>query len=98
MTRTDTLFDRVEFEPNCGGTLTVWTVWKGVDRPKTSGLQVADTVAGRKLAARLKLAIEAGATECDPTIETDRFGQTYVRAKTTVLGRTLNADLKRLGF
>jgi hypothetical protein len=98
MTRTDTLFDRVEFEPNCGGTLTVWTIWKGVDRPKTSGLTIADTEAGRKLAARLKLAIEAGATDRDPTIHTDRRGQTYVQAETTVRGRTLNADLKRIGF
>lgn len=98
MTRADTLFDRVEFEPNCGETVTVWTIWKGVDRPKTSGITVPDTVAGRKLAARLKLAIEAGATGINPTVQTDTRGQTYVQAETTVRGRALSADLKRLGF
>lgn len=52
----------------------------------------------RVLVTRLVCAIEAGAALTDLTVKTDVLGKTYVASTSTVLGRTLNADLKRLGF
>lgn len=71
----------------------------GVDRPHTHGWCLgSDTPARRKLAARLMAAIEAGVVETDLEIHTDVFGGTYVSGQSHVYGRTVNADLKRLGF
>jgi hypothetical protein len=51
-----------------------------------------------KLAQRLASAIDAGKIFTNPSIKTDVNGKTYVDARSTVMGRYLNADLKRLGF
>jgi len=50
------------------------------------------------VAKRLVTAIEAGAVLTSPTIETDVNCNTYVSASSQVLGRKMNADLKRLGY
>jgi hypothetical protein len=71
---------------------TVYAEWTGVDRPRTYGI-----VAG-KHAARLARAINAGVVFHDPKVITDVDGNTFVSAASRVRGRTLNADLKRLGF
>lgn len=76
------------------GHLSVWTVWHGVDRPCTSGMSVKD----RKMAARLTAAIEAGAAVTRGDVLTDVDGRTYVDEHWNVLGRMLNADLRRLGY
>lgn len=52
----------------------------------------------RKLAERLKLAIEAGVVFTDLSVATDVNGRTYLACNRTVQARTANADLKRLGF
>lgn len=51
-----------------------------------------------RLAQRLVAAINDGAVFADFRIGTDVHGQTYLSATSTILGRTLNADLTRLGY
>lgn len=76
------------------GHLSVWPVWRDVDRPCTSGMAVKDN----RMAARLAAAIEAGAALTNQGTLTDVDGKTYVNTRWHVLGRTLSADLRRLGF
>lgn len=64
-----------------------------VDRKELSGWGVKAT--HRTLAERLKL---AGAVFGEGKILTDVNGKTYVGTTGRVLGRTMNADLKGLGF
>lgn len=92
------LLDRVEIvvddEAKC---LCVKPFWKGVDRPCVGGWGLP--IEARPLAERLKQAIEAGAVHRDPHVETDVEGMTYVAStQNRVAGRTMNADLKRLGY
>ena len=68
--------------------------WSNVDRPHAFGW----IVTSRALAERLRAAVLAGVVLTDPKIKTDTGGQTYVEHKTHVLGRRMNADLRRLGF
>src|SRR5262245_15835355 len=80
--------------------LTVRLTWPlaGVDRPETMGWRLPNTPNGRRLAQRLMAAIEAGVAVTEPAIVADVNGKTYVEAHSHVLGRTMNADLKRLGY
>lgn len=78
--------------------ITVHAVWSGVDRPDVGGYALPDTARGHRLAARLVAAMRAGVVYPNPVVKTDVDGQTYVSASATVLGRMMNADLKRLGF
>ena len=76
-----------------------WTVWitypdAGVDRPCSHGIGVGNI----KLAKRLEKAINAGVVVTNQKIAKDDQGKTYVNDKSQVIGRKLNADLKRLGF
>ena len=50
------------------------------------------------LARRLKRAVDAQAVVSEPRVEKDVNGATYVDAGLSVMGRTMSADLKRLGF
>ena len=76
--------------------LSVHAIWTGVDRFDVGGWTVGknDVV----LAERLQRAIIAGAAFCDIQILTDKNGQTYVGATSVILGRKMNADLRKLGF
>ncbi len=56
------------------------------------------SVNSAKLAERLVRAIEAGKILVPVKVATDVLGKTYLAATSLILGRTLNADLKRLGF
>jgi hypothetical protein len=51
-----------------------------------------------RLAARLVKAIRAGAVFPNPRVTLDIDAKTYVEAGWVVFGRTMGADLKRLGF
>lgn len=75
-------------------TRTVEAHWSGVDRPCVGGWAVKDA----KMAQRLKAAILAGVVYYDAQVHTDTAGKTYVHAPARVLGRTMNADLRKLGF
>jgi hypothetical protein len=88
----------VTASPDGGFRLThssVYPVWSGVDRPITSGWQVRN-----RDAVRLKRAIMAGAVCKSTRVATDVDGKTYVDhdGHARVSGRSMNADLKRLGF
>lgn len=50
------------------------------------------------LAQRLVRAIEAGRVYTVHAVVTDVNGKTFLLTSVSVLGRTMNADLKRLGF
>ena len=65
-----------------------------LDRPSTYSISVGTW----PLAERLVKAIHAGVVFPDPKVKTDVYGKTYVEATCKVMGRYLNADLKRLGY
>lgn len=50
------------------------------------------------LASRLARAVRDGAVLTNPVVKTDVNGKTYVSCDSQVLGRRMNADLKRLGY
>jgi hypothetical protein len=50
------------------------------------------------LASRLARAVQAGVVLTNPVVKTDVNGKTYVSAESQVMGRHMNADLKRLGY
>lgn len=83
---------------NRDGTFTVAPIWSNVDRPYTGGISVGKNHA---LGCRLTSAWYAGVV-CDMSkvsIATDIRGQTYADVPMlNVRGRTLNADLKKLGY
>lgn len=89
----DPKLDRVEITKD-GDDFHVSVYWTGVDRPHTMGWILGSL----KLARRLKAAIEAGAAVKPTGILTDIHGHTYMGTKVLAWGRTMNADLKRLGF
>lgn len=72
----------------------VWPFWSGVDRPRGVGYVCSD----RLTAERLRCAINAGVVFVDPQVGRDVNGKTYVQARSTVMGKRMNADLRRLGF
>lgn len=90
------LLDRVEIVEDETGII-ISPIWKGVDRPNVGGWGLLRT--DRPMAERLKKAIEDGAIHRDARIEKDVDGRTYVTStEIFVLGRTMDADLKRLGY
>lgn len=92
-----TLVD-VEWQADeAAGTLTIYPIYAGVDVQRGVGMSLRygkDT----KLGQRLVAAIRAGATHAPTGIATNVDGKTYALTDVKVMGRTLNADLKRLGF
>ena len=72
----------------------VCPVWTGVDRPDSGGWLVKN----RPIALRLAAALIAHKAITVRGILTDVNGKTYVDTQSHVLGRMLNADLRRLGF
>lgn len=94
--RVDVTPDRIETLDGFMDGFSVDPIWANVDRPNCGGYFVpADKP---KLIERLRRAMIAGAVYRDPEVKTDVNGKTYVHARATVLGRMMNADLKRLGF
>jgi hypothetical protein len=69
-----------------------------VDRPRTYSISTGHGPSGFRLGERLRDAIDAGAAVKFNRIAKDDDGETYVDAEVLVMGRYLNADLKRLGF
>lgn len=52
----------------------------------------------KRNAERLCRAINAGAVFADPRIAFDIYGAAYVATTSRVMGKYMNADLKRLGY
>lgn len=71
----------------------VHTIWSNVDRPDVGGWQVAN-----RNVARLLRALHAGVVFGPVTIRTDVNGKTYPSKDQKVFAKTMNADLRRLGF
>lgn len=89
----------LRFEPTIterDGEIVVTTHVHGadVDRPETHGYVCTN----RKIAERLARAIEAGAVFTVTGVGTDVNGRTFLLYSSRVLGRMMNADLRRLGF
>jgi hypothetical protein len=75
-----------------------WSNVVKVDRPITGGIFTGPGPKGKKLAERLAAATRAGVTHVEAYVREDVNGQTFVTSKCTVMGKYLNADLRRLGF
>lgn len=67
-----------------------------VDRPNSRGWGLGPR--HEALANRLVRAVNDGVIFSDFRKGTDDNGQTYLTATSNILGRTLNADLRRLGY
>lgn len=91
---TPTLVSAVIKQNPSDGLFVVHALWSGVDRPRGVGIVVRT----RKLAERLERAIRAGVVVTVDRVMRDAFGSTYVQENRAVSARTLNADLKRLGY
>jgi hypothetical protein len=93
-------FDHVEIIESDDGLgnacLHISPFWKGVDRPNTGGWLLP--LKKRSLAERLKRAIEAGVVYKRLVKTNDIYGQTYISTGVPILVRTMNADLKKLGY
>lgn len=77
------------------GTVTAWFEYSGVDRPRTYGIQCKNY----KMANRLRNATLAGkVVDMEAEILTDIEKETYANHNCKVMGKYLNADLKRLGY
>ena len=76
------------------GALCVDAVWADVEWPDTGGICVGD----RLLAGRLAAAMLAGVAFTDARWAVTTCGTSYVAADSTVSGRHLNTDLRRLGY
>ena len=74
--------------------VSVTPVWTGVDRPRSGGWLVKD----RRMARRLAAAITAGVAAVPLGVRTDVNGKTFMDTDSRVLGRQMNADLRRLGY
>lgn len=87
-----------EHEPILGRRIvvTAYAPELGLDRIQVAawGLKPCHGV----LAERLARAIEAGVVLKADEIKRDVNGKSYLSTSSAVLGRTLNADLRRLGF
>lgn len=89
------IIDRVEIS-STKSEIVVTPVWRNVQRqtPYSIALKPEDF----KLAGRLKKAIEDGRVFTKVQAKVDANGKTYPSFDCAVMGRTLNADLKRLGY
>lgn len=70
--------------------------WPCANTDRKDGITYAGLT--RDVAERLVIATHAGAIMLNPEIRTDAFGNTFVSATLTLRGRTVNADLTRLGW
>jgi hypothetical protein len=86
----------VDIQPAIGnnGHLVVEPVWDGVDRPRVGGWVVRDM----RTAKRLEACLRDGNCYSAVRLATDMNGQTYAATTARVMGRHMNADLRRLGY
>lgn len=69
-----------------------------VDRLVAHAISLPPTRNSQDLAMRYINAVKAGVIPGNAEVRTDVNGKTYVSGVWKVIGRTLNADLRRLGF
>ena len=89
---------RVEVVTAPNGRIHIDSFAQGIilDRPRMMGFVLSP--GKMKLALRMKKAIEAGVVWADCKVKNDIHKKTYLCATHTVWAKTMNADLKRLGF
>ena len=73
---------------------TVCALWSNVDRARGVGTVTRN----ERLARRLASAMRAGVAVTVERVMRDDNGDTYVQEHREIFARTLNADLRRLGF
>lgn len=78
--------------------ITVETTWSGAKLDRPNGIAWGLKASHEKLAERLVKAVNAGKAFRNAEVKTDVNGASYVAATMQVFGRTMNRDLKRLGF
>lgn len=110
VTLTDPRIARVRVEvtdrPGLDGvmvkSLDVNPIWEAdggdLDRVDVGGWCLGSGRTAERYAKRLEAALTAGVVYSNPRVVRDVIGQTYVEADKHVMGRHMNADLKRLGF
>lgn len=79
-------------------TVEAHATYSGLDRTNCYAWALRNDKASEKLAVRLASAINSGAAVKCLAVLSDTTKKTYAWTHTTLLGRTLNADLKRLGY
>jgi hypothetical protein len=86
----------VSILPDTSGLTVTVTTSLPVDRPTVHawGLKMTH----RRLADRLRRAVLAGAVFGPARVVKDIYGRSYLLTATSVMGHTMNADLRRLGF
>jgi hypothetical protein len=94
--------DNYGWAPCCGAShirLSVSSPDTNADRDNVYMADIGTSTPNKKkLAERFSRAVGAGVVFGEIEILCDINGKTYLSAKTFVSARTLNADLKRLGF
>ena len=78
------------------GAIHVVVTTKVTDRERVYGWALSPKQGA--LASRLARAVRDGAVLTNPVVKTDVNGKTYVSCDSQILGRRINADLKRLGY
>ena len=76
----------------------VQLIWSGdvpIGRPETYAISCGDS---RRLAERLKAAIDGQKAFINPRLVTDRQGVSFVQSDLMVMGRHMERDLTRLGY
>lgn len=74
----------------------VYVVKPKVDRTRHHAWRLR--AGDESLACRLASAVEAGVVFTNFQVLRDIYGKTYLQSNCSVLGRRMNADLRRLGF
>jgi hypothetical protein len=89
------IFKDVVIKTDYDGVVVAWFEYSGVDRTMTHGIQCKN----HKIANRLRIAALAGkVVAMEAEILTDNAGETFANDCCKVMGKYLNADLKRLGY
>lgn len=93
------VIDRVEVSKDAEGFFHVWPFWTVKDADPLQDPQgTGYSVRTKREAERLSAAIEAGVVFTDAKVRRNVYGETYVSARSHVMGKYLNADLRKLGY
>jgi hypothetical protein len=92
---TKAIFKDVVIKNKGDGTFTADFEYSGVDRPITFGIICKNLKNANRLR---KAALDGKIVDMEAEILTDTEKETYAKHNCRVMGKYLNADLKRLGY